>query len=80
MSGRPPPPVSSPCVGVCRIEPQTGLCLGCARTIEEIAAWGAMGEGDRAMVTARLKRRKSSGAKDLADNFHNDGKRPTGKA
>jgi predicted Fe-S protein YdhL (DUF1289 family) len=29
----------SPCTGVCQIDPATGLCLGCARTAAEIAAW-----------------------------------------
>lgn len=34
-SGEPP----SPCVGVCVINPQTQLCDGCLRTLDEIAAW-----------------------------------------
>lgn len=29
----------SPCVGICVIDPQTGLCDGCLRTLDEIAAW-----------------------------------------
>jgi predicted Fe-S protein YdhL (DUF1289 family) len=29
----------SPCIGVCRIDPGSGLCLGCARTGAEIAIW-----------------------------------------
>jgi hypothetical protein len=29
----------SPCVGVCIIDPANGYCLGCARTIPEIAGW-----------------------------------------
>ena len=29
----------SPCVGVCIIDPASGYCLGCARTIPEIAGW-----------------------------------------
>jgi uncharacterized protein len=29
----------SPCIGVCIIDPASGYCLGCARTIPEIAGW-----------------------------------------
>jgi len=30
---------ASPCTGICRIEPATGLCAGCSRTLGEIADW-----------------------------------------
>lgn len=44
--------VDSPCVKVCVIHPQTGLCLGCARTLGEIAAWSRMApEARRAVMT-----------------------------
>ena len=29
----------SPCIGVCIIDPASGFCRGCARTIGEIAGW-----------------------------------------
>ncbi|MBE2294673.1 MAG: DUF1289 domain-containing protein [Phycisphaerales bacterium] len=29
----------SPCIGVCVVNPQTQLCDGCYRTLEEIANW-----------------------------------------
>jgi uncharacterized protein len=29
----------SPCIGVCIIDPASGYCHGCARTIPEIAGW-----------------------------------------
>lgn len=32
-------PVPSPCINVCRMNPHTGLCEGCLRTIDEIAQW-----------------------------------------
>ena len=31
--------LASPCVGTCRLDPETGWCLGCARTREELADW-----------------------------------------
>lgn len=30
----------SPCISVCRMSDQTGLCEGCFRTLEEITGWG----------------------------------------
>lgn len=49
--------VPSPCVSVCRMEVSTGLCEGCLRTLDEIAAWGAMGDDDRLAVWRRLEQR-----------------------
>ena len=31
--------IISPCVGVCSIDPQSDLCIGCLRTSPEIAMW-----------------------------------------
>ena len=32
----------SPCISVCRMDAASGLCEGCMRTLDEIAAWGMM--------------------------------------
>lgn len=29
----------SPCIDVCRFDPQTGWCLGCGRTASETREW-----------------------------------------
>jgi len=67
MDSAPPasPPVASPCTGVCRIAPvqglEGGLCIGCARTLDEITAWfGADNAGKRAIL-ARVEKRLASG-------------------
>ena len=31
--------IVSPCISICRTDPVTGLCYGCARTNEEKRAW-----------------------------------------
>jgi predicted Fe-S protein YdhL (DUF1289 family) len=41
----PSPPVT-PCIGVCKLDAQ-GFCLGCRRTLDEIARWGAMSDAER---------------------------------
>ena len=50
--------VPSPCVNVCRLEPSTGWCEGCGRSIDEIAAWGTMRDADKLNVWRLLPARR----------------------
>ena len=52
--------IASPCINVCALDAEGLRCLGCGRTIEEIAGWGAMGEAEKARVVARLPRRRAA--------------------
>ena len=36
----------TPCVGICRMDAD-GLCIGCRRTLGEIAAWGTKSQDER---------------------------------
>ncbi|MCB1539331.1 MAG: DUF1289 domain-containing protein [Rhodoblastus sp.] len=61
-----PRATQSPCNGVCRMDDATGLCVGCGRTLSEIANWGSMKDAERAGIRdmlpermARLRREKS---------------------
>lgn len=47
----------SPCVGVCLLDPATGLCAGCARSGPEIGAWRDAPPAVRAAVWAELPAR-----------------------
>ena len=49
--------VSSPCIKVCAVEGRTGLCIGCGRTLKEIAAWGGLDEARRQEIMAELPAR-----------------------
>ena len=42
--------VPSPCVSVCAVDPDSGHCLGCHRTLDEIAAWINLDSGQRMAV------------------------------
>lgn len=53
----PDSPVSTPCIKVCAVSGQTGLCIGCGRTLAEIAAWGGMDEAQRRRIMAELPAR-----------------------
>jgi hypothetical protein len=52
--------VPSPCISVCRIEPGSGWCEGCYRTIDEIARWGLLDDDEKLGVWAELKRRRAA--------------------
>jgi uncharacterized protein len=51
--------VASPCCGVCRIDDGTGLCAGCLRTIDEIAAWPTLVDAAKRAVWRDLQRRRA---------------------
>jgi uncharacterized protein len=51
--------VKSPCIKVCQMDPRRGLCLGCRRTLDEIARWGTMSDVERERIMAELPRRTS---------------------
>lgn len=48
----------SPCVNVCQMDPKTGLCLGCLRTIDEIAGWMDYSVTEKLEVLERLDERR----------------------
>jgi predicted Fe-S protein YdhL (DUF1289 family) len=59
--------ISSPCTKVCTIDPRTGLCGGCGRTLDEIAQWGSLSEAERRRVMAELPQRREMSAPVRAD-------------
>jgi predicted Fe-S protein YdhL (DUF1289 family) len=52
------PTVASPCIDVCSIDPRTGWCEGCLRTIDEIAAWGVLNNAQKREVWKLLPQRR----------------------
>jgi predicted Fe-S protein YdhL (DUF1289 family) len=53
-------PVASPCIKVCVVDGQTGLCLGCARSLSEIGGWLKMDDTAKRGVIAQLEERKDT--------------------
>ena len=50
--------IESPCVKTCVIHPESRLCVGCLRSIDEIGAWSGMTPQARQDVMAALPARK----------------------
>ncbi|MBW4329787.1 DUF1289 domain-containing protein [Stakelama sp. CBK3Z-3] len=53
----PPARVASPCIGVCRIDPDTDRCKGCRRTLDEITRWSTLRDDQRQAILDRLSER-----------------------
>ncbi len=52
----------SPCILVCTMDAKSGLCLGCHRTLNEIAGWSAASDDEKRAILARVAER--AGARD----------------
>ena len=50
--------MTSPCIKVCQMDPVRGVCIGCCRTLDEIARWSGMGEADQEKVLKELGERR----------------------
>ncbi|MCG9876636.1 MAG: DUF1289 domain-containing protein [Leptospiraceae bacterium] len=49
--------ISSPCTKVCTMDPNSGFCMGCGRTIQEIGLWSSFSEDERNKIILELPMR-----------------------
>ena len=56
---RPPPPIKTPCVKVCVVDGESGLCMGCYRRLNEVAGWARLTEAERERIMAELPSRRA---------------------
>jgi predicted Fe-S protein YdhL (DUF1289 family) len=50
--------MKSPCVKVCIMDPERDVCMGCCRSLDEIARWGTMNEDQRVTIMGELPARR----------------------
>ena len=56
--------MDSPCIDICTMDPETGLCSGCGRTLEEIAGWAGLTDHERQRIMRSLAdRMRAAGLK-----------------
>ena len=55
LASRYAPP--SPCISVCKIDPDSSLCYGCLRTLQEIGAWSTSEDADKRAVWGKIAQR-----------------------
>jgi len=51
--------IVSPCIKVCVMDPARRICVGCGRTLDEIARWGSMRDAERVEIMRTLEARVS---------------------
>ena len=54
----PPKPIATPCIKVCAVDGESGLCLGCYRKLSEVAAWTRFTDAERDAILAELPDRR----------------------
>jgi uncharacterized protein len=59
----------TPCNKVCIIDPKTSLCLGCGRTLSEVAQWANMTPSERRSTMAMLPQRMLDAGLALPDTL-----------
>lgn len=52
--------VPSPCISVCVMNAGSGLCQGCWRTLDEIAAWSTLSDAGKRAVWASIAQRATT--------------------
>lgn len=50
----------SPCVRLCTLDPEGGLCVGCGRTLAEIGQWSRYSDAERRAIMDGLAERLSA--------------------
>jgi predicted Fe-S protein YdhL (DUF1289 family) len=53
----PSKPIVTPCIKVCVVDGETGLCMGCFRTLSEVAGWARLDESQREAIMGELAAR-----------------------
>ncbi|MBY2920598.1 DUF1289 domain-containing protein [Rhizobium leguminosarum] len=54
--------MQTPCIHVCSLEPATGFCAGCGRTLQEIGSWMSYSDTERRRIMALLPARLAGAA------------------
>jgi predicted Fe-S protein YdhL (DUF1289 family) len=52
----------SPCVSICALDSDTGLCIGCHRSRDEIQAWPRLSAGEKQQLLDELDKRRAQSA------------------
>jgi predicted Fe-S protein YdhL (DUF1289 family) len=55
----PPRAIATPCIKVCVVDGESGLCMGCYRQLSEVAAWQRLTDEERAAIMAELPSRRA---------------------
>jgi predicted Fe-S protein YdhL (DUF1289 family) len=51
--------VVSPCVNICKMDADHGICVGCFRTLDEIAQWSRADDGRKQAILVAVEKRRA---------------------
>ena len=60
--------IESPCVDVCKIDYESGYCIGCNRTIEEITNWSSFNDSHKKKILTKVKSKNTSKQRVFSSN------------
>ena len=66
------PPIATPCIKVCIVDGESGLCIGCFRSLPEVGRWGRMNPDERAEIMGALPARRARVRPEKLAIFHPD--------
>ncbi|MES2767298.1 MAG: DUF1289 domain-containing protein [Bacteroidota bacterium] len=52
--------VESPCINICYMDEAQNVCIGCYRTLDEIARWGAASDVVKKQILKAIEVRKET--------------------
>jgi len=50
--------IATPCIKVCIVDGESGLCMGCYRSLPEVGRWQKLSDDERATIMAELPSRR----------------------
>lgn len=60
--------IPSPCINICRMDAESGFCVGCFRTIDEITVWSRTDDAARTRILAAIAQRAQRQVADKPSN------------
>lgn len=52
-------PIKTPCIKICVVDGESGLCMGCYRRLNEVAGWSKLSPDKRDEIMAELPDRRA---------------------
>ena len=62
--------IATPCIKLCIVDGESGLCMGCFRSLPEVGRWGRMSDDERAEIMSGLADRRSRIRPEKLAMFH----------
>ncbi len=52
--------IASPCIGTCKVDPNSNICIGCFRTVYDIVNWPTLSDAEKQLAVDEAQKRKQS--------------------